>query len=261
MNFPSVQRRIIYEDNHLLIVNKMPGELVQGDKTGDSPLLEDLREYIRQSADKQGNVFMGLTHRLDRPCSGVVVFAKTSKALERMNAIFREGLAEKIYWAVSEFTPDPPDGTLTHFLKKNEKQNKSYVVDKGTPGSKEAVLHYKLLQTSDRYALSEIQLITGRHHQIRVQLSVSGWPVKGDLKYGASRSNKDGSVHLHAFSLSFIHPVKKQKMRFTAFPPVQDSLWKFFMQNCSESMNKSRIIVENETGRVEIIHVNEVSGD
>jgi len=260
MNLPSVQKRIIYEDNHLLIVNKLPGELVQGDKTGDSPLLEDLREYIRLSAAKPGNVFMGLTHRLDRPCSGVLVFAKTSKALERMNEIFREGLAEKIYWAVTEVTPAPFSGTLVHSLKKNEKQNKSYIVDKGTAGSKEAVLHYKHLQTGDRYALSEIQLITGRHHQIRAQLSASGWPVKGDLKYGASRSNKDGSVHLHALSLTFTHPVKKERMRFTAFPPAMDVLWQFFMHKCTGSVDKSQIITENEAGRAEIIHINEVSG-
>jgi 23S rRNA pseudouridine1911/1915/1917 synthase len=253
-----IQEQIIYEDNHLLVINKKPKQLVQGDKTGDSPLLEELREYIRISGKKPGNVFLGLTHRLDRPCSGVVVYAKTSKALERMNAIFREGKVSKTYWAVTESVPVDASATLMHFLKKNEKQNKSYVVDEETKEAKEAILKYLLLGNSDRYSLLGIELITGRHHQIRAQLSAAGCPIKGDLKYGASRSNKDGSIHLHAVSIAFEHPVKRNLMIFSAFPPAGDALWTFFMKEHPLCIDKGLIIQENQAGCVEISGINEI---
>jgi len=248
-----INNQIIFEDNHLLILNKRSGQLVQGDKTGDSPLLEELKTYVKQTYQKQGNVFIGLAHRLDRPCSGVVVFAKTSKALERMNAIFRDGEATKKYWAVSEVCPDIVNGTLQNFLQKNEKQNKSYIVEGPVKKDiKEAILHYTVLGKSERYFLIEIELITGRHHQIRAQLSGIGCPIKGDLKYGASRSNKDGSIHLHALSIQFIHPVKKEEIKITAFPPKQDTLWSLFLQHPGLSFDERNIVVQNHSGFVHI---------
>ena len=256
-----IKDQVIYEDNHLLVINKLPGQLVQGDKTGDSPLLEELREYIRVTASKPGNVFIGLTHRLDRPCSGVVVYAKTSKALERMNAIFREGELEKLYRTVTESAPKQKNGTLRHFLKKNEKQNKSYVFEEGERDAKEAILTYRHLSDTDRYSLLEVELITGRHHQIRAQLSAIGCVVKGDLKYGAARSNKDGSIHLHAHSISFIHPVKKERFRFTASPPSEDPLWKLFSQRHSLCADKRYKISQNKAGCTENLGVDKISGD
>ncbi len=254
-----VSEQIIYEDNHLLVVNKHPKQIVQGDKTGDISLLEQLREYIQVSAKKPGKAFIGLTHRLDRPCSGVVVFVKTSKALERMNKLFREGNVSKTYLAVTESVPDSDKGSLRDFLLKNEKQNKSYIVDNTVSGSREAILNYKLSQKSDRYSLLEIDLITGRHHQIRAQLSNIGSPIKGDLKYGASRSNRDGSIHLHALCIEFIHPVKNEPMKFTAFPPDNDTLWSFFFHKMSPEFNKTQMISQNKAGSVEICRINKIT--
>jgi len=211
--------RILYEDNHLLIFNKKTGEIVQGDKTGDEPLSETLKAFIAQRDGKPGQVFMGVPHRLDRPVSGVCVFAKTSKALERLNEMLRNGDIHKTYWALTANKPPKDSDTLTDNLVRNEAQNKSYVAKNG----KEAKLKYTLIQTTDRYFLLEIQLYTGRHHQIRCQLSHLGCPIKGDLKYGAKRSNPDGGISLMARRIQFIHPVKKTEVDVTA--PVPDS-WK-----------------------------------
>ena len=211
--------RILYEDNHLLIFNKKTGEIVQGDKTGDEPLSETLKAFIAQRDGKPGQVFMGVPHRLDRPVSGVCVFAKTSKALERLNEMLRNGDIHKTYWALTANKPPKDSDTLTDNLVRNEAQNKSYVAKNG----KEAKLQYTLIQTTDRYFLLEIQLFTGRHHQIRCQLSHMGCPIKGDLKYGAKRSNPDGGISLLARRIQFIHPVKKTEVDVTA--PVPES-WK-----------------------------------
>ena len=211
--------RILYEDNHLLIFNKKTGEIVQGDKTGDEPLSETLKAFIAQRDGKPGQVFMGVPHRLDRPVSGVCVFAKTSKALERLNEMLRNGDIHKTYWALTANKPPKDSDTLTDNLVRNEAQNKSYVAKNG----KEAKLKYTLIQTTDRYFLLEIELYTGRHHQIRCQLSHMGCPIKGDLKYGAKRSNPDGGISLMARRIQFIHPVKKTEVDVTA--PVPDS-WK-----------------------------------
>ncbi len=203
----SISERILYEDNHLIIVNKLPGEIVQGDKTGDLPLVEAIREYIKVTYDKPGNVFCGLVHRIDRPVGGAVIFAKTSKALARMNEMVKNHLIRKIYWALVEGCPEQEEGTLTDFLRKNEKLNKSFCVDEHTEGARKAVLSYKLVEKYDHYSLLEVELQTGRHHQIRVQLSAMGHCIKGDLKYGAKRSNPDGSISLQAHRLIFEHPV------------------------------------------------------
>lgn len=214
----------MFEDNHLLVVNKRPGDIVQGDKTGDAPLSEVVKEYIAEKYNKPGAVFLGVVHRLDRPTSGIVVFARTSKALTRLNKMFQERETEKIYWAVVKKTPSKVEDTLIHFMKRNTKQNKSYAHIKEVLDSKRAVLHYSLLKKLDNYSLLEIKLETGRHHQIRSQLTAIGSPIKGDLKYGADRSNKDGSIHLHAKKLTFIHPVLKEKMTLEARPP-KDPVW------------------------------------
>lgn len=214
----------MYEDNHLIVVNKRPGDIVQGDKTGDTPLSEVVKQYLKDKYQKPGNVFLGVVHRLDRPTSGVVVFAKTSKALPRLNKLFAEGKAQKTYWAVVAKPPEKQSGTLVHWLVRNPKQNKSYAHTAQVPNSKKAVLHYTLTKHLDNYFLLEVSLETGRHHQIRAQLSAIGCPIKGDLKYGAGRSNKDGSIHLHARVLSFEHPVRKETMRFMA-PPPEDPVW------------------------------------
>ena len=211
--------RILYEDNHLLIFNKKTGEIVQGDKTGDEPLSETLKAFIAQRDGKPGQVFMGVPHRLDRPVSGVCVFAKTSKALERLNEMLRNGDIHKTYWALTANKPPKDSDTLTDNLVRNEAQNKSYVAKNG----KEAKLKYTLIQTTDRYFLLEIELYTGRHHQIRCQLSHMGCPIKGDLKYGAKRSNPDGGISLLARHIQFIHPVKKTEVDVTAPVP---SDWK-----------------------------------
>lgn len=218
---------VAYEDNHIIIVNKTASEIVQGDKTGDAPLAETVKQYLKEKYQKPGNVFLGVTHRLDRPVSGLVVFAKTGKALSRLNEMFRNGEVQKTYWAIVKKAPDLPEGTLTHYLLRNERQNKSYAYDREKPGSKKAVLHYRLIGRSQNYFLLEVRLETGRHHQIRCQLAKIGCPIKGDLKYGAPRSNPDGSISLHARSVSFVHPVSKKQIEVEA-PVPQDSLWQRF---------------------------------
>ncbi len=224
---------VLYEDNHIIIVNKTTSEIVQGDKTGDKPLSETVKEWIKEKYNKPGNVFCGVTHRLDRPVSGIVVFAKTSKALPRLNKMFQEKDIKKTYWAISKNAPKEPIGTLTDYLVRNEKQNKSYAYDIEKPNSKKAILHYKLIAKSDKYNLLEIDLETGRHHQIRCQLAKIGCVIKGDLKYGADRSNPDGGISLHARSISFIHPVSEKLIEVTA-PVPEDNLWKAFEKQLSE---------------------------
>ncbi len=223
MDFSDIASRIIYEDNHLLVFNKKPGEIVQGDRTGDTPLSEDLKAFIKERDGKPGNVFLGVPHRLDRPVSGIVIFAKTSKALERLAAMFREGSVHKTYLALCCGEPWEGEGLLEDWLSRNEKQNKSYVVREGTPGAKLARLRYRFVQRTERYSLLEVELLTGRHHQIRCQLSHMGCPIKGDLKYGAPRSNPDGGICLHSRRAVFVHPVQKIEMTLEA--PVPDS-WK-----------------------------------
>lgn len=218
---------VLYEDNHVIIVNKTCSEIVQGDKTGDVPLSETLKRYIKEAYAKPGNVFLGVTHRLDRPVSGLVVFAKTSKALSRLNDMFRNGEVKKTYWAIVKQCPPAEEGELVHYLVRNEKQNKSYAYDREVKGAKKAVLHYRLIGRSDNYYLLEVDLKTGRHHQIRCQLAKIGCPIKGDLKYGFPRSNPDGSICLHARTVSFIHPVSKKPVEVTA-PLPDGNLWKAF---------------------------------
>jgi len=216
--------QVIYEDNHIIAINKRPGDIVQGDKTGDIPLSDLVKQYLKEKYQKPGNVYLGVAHRLDRPTSGIVVFAKTSKALPRLNKLFAEKEAQKTYWAIVKNAPEKQANTLIHWLKRNTKQNKSYAYKKEVPDSKKAILEYKMIQTLDRFYLLEIALKTGRHHQIRSQLTSIGCPIKGDLKYGFNRSNKDGSIHLHARKLSFIHPVKKEPLNLVAQPP-NDPVW------------------------------------
>lgn len=220
---------VLYEDNHLVVVNKRAGINVQGDESGDKPLVELVRDYIRDKFNKPGNVFCGLVHRLDRPVSGVMVFARTSKALERMNKQFAEKHPEKTYWAIVMNAPEKKEGQLIHHLERNTKQNKSYARPKAGANTKEARLQYKLLASSDRYSLLEVKLETGRHHQIRAQLSAMGCVIKGDLKYGAPRSNKDASISLHSRSITFAHPTKpEEKITVVAEVPQHDELWRFF---------------------------------
>ncbi len=226
---------VLYEDNHIIIVNKTVSEIVQGDKTGDKPLSEIVKEYLKEKYNKPGNVFCGVTHRLDRPTSGIVVFAKTSKALARLNDMFKNKEISKTYWAVIKETPKQTEGTLRHYLVRNEKQNKSYAYDSEKPNSKLAVLHYQLISRSDKYNMLAIDLETGRHHQIRCQLAKIGCPIKGDLKYGADRSNPDGGISLHARKISFIHPVSKEPIEVTA-PVPDDNLWKAFEKNVIQSL-------------------------
>ena len=227
---------VVYEDNHLIIVSKRSGEIVQGDKTGDEPLSETVKRYIKEKYQKPGAVFLGVTHRLDRPVSGLVVFARTSKALERLNRMFANGEVHKTYWAIvgkdkqangTEEGENDGEHTLVHWLTRNEKQNKSYAYDREKPGSKRAVLKYKVIGESDRYKLLEINLLTGRHHQIRCQLAAIGCPIKGDLKYGAPRSNPDGSISLLSRRVEFVHPVLKLPICVEA-PLPDDPLWKAF---------------------------------
>ncbi len=222
---------ILYEDNHVIVINKKPSQIVQGDKTGDVTLPDLIKTYLKEKYQKPGNVFCGVVHRLDRPTSGVVVFARTSKALERLNKQFQEKQTAKTYWALVENKPRKSSEKLEDYLKKNEKQNKSYVCKATDSGAKKAVLSYKHIMDSDTYALLEVQLETGRHHQIRCQLANIGLYIKGDVKYGAKRPNADGSIALHARSLEFMHPTLKEKMRFTAPVPEKDSLWQFFEKN------------------------------
>ena len=218
--------QLLYEDNHLFIVNKRAGDIVQGDKTGDAPLSELIKEFIKKRDHKPGEVYLGVPHRLDRPTTGIVVFAKTSKALSRLNKMFAEKQTQKTYWALVKNKPKITADTLIHYLVRNPKQNKSYTHDHEVPDSKRASLSYQLLKSFDNFHLLEIDLHTGRHHQIRSQLSKIGSPIKGDLKYGFPRSNKDGSISLHARQLEFIHPVKKEKMSIIAPPPKDDAIWK-----------------------------------
>ena len=216
---------VVYEDNHIIIVNKTASEIVQGDKTGDVPLSETVKQYLKEKYHKPGNVFIGVTHRLDRPVSGLVVFAKTSKALSRLNEMFRNGEVKKTYWAIVKQTPAETEGELVNYLVRNEKQNKSYAYDTEKPGSKKAILHYRLIARSDNYCLLEVDLKTGRHHQIRCQLAKMGCPIKGDLKYGFPRSNPDGSICLHARRVRFVHPVSKELIDVVA-PVPSDNLWR-----------------------------------
>jgi 23S rRNA pseudouridine1911/1915/1917 synthase len=220
--------QVIYEDNHIIAVNKNSSEIVQGDKTGDSPLSETIKEYLRLKYNKPGNVFVGVTHRLDRPTSGVVLFARTSKALARLNAMFSEKASiRKTYWAVVDQRPQPESATLTHWLVRNTQQNKSYAYPNEVPDSQQAIMNYRLLCSSDNYHLLEVDLLTGRHHQIRAQLAAIGCKIKGDMKYGFPRSNPGGGIHLHARKIEFLHPVSKELLSITAQVP-DEALWKWF---------------------------------
>lgn len=223
-NFRSIEKRILYEDNHLFVINKNSGELVQGDKTGDVPLIENIKQFIKVRDKKPGNVYLGLIHRLDRPTSGVLIFAKTSKALSRMNEMFKTRDVEKLYWAIVEGKVERKFERLEHYLRKNQKKNLVTVFTQPTKDAKKAILEYKVLGELDNYTLLEIDLYTGRSHQIRSQLSFIGNPIKGDLKYGSKRSNRDGSISLHARKISFIHPVSKENIEIIAQPP-KDKIW------------------------------------
>ena len=216
--------QVLYEDNHIIIVYKEAGEIVQGDKSGDEPLSETVRRWIKEKYQKPGNVFLGIVHRLDRPVSGLVIFAKTSKALARLNNMFRNGEVHKTYWAIVTRPPFEPEATLTDWLVRNERQNKSYAYNHPVPTSKKSILHYKIINRSYRYTLLEINLMTGRHHQIRCQLSNMDCPIKGDLKYGAPRSNPDGSISLLSHRVEFVHPVSKENICIES-PLPDDTLW------------------------------------
>jgi 23S rRNA pseudouridine1911/1915/1917 synthase len=211
---------VIYEDNHIIAVNKSNSEIVQGDKTGDTPLSETVKQWIKEKYAKPGNVFLGVPHRLDRPVTGIVLFARTSKALERLNDMFRQSEVKKTYWAIVKNCPEKPEAELVHYLTRNETKNKSFASNTEKPGSKRAVLSYRLIGRSDNYFLLEIDLKTGRHHQIRCQLSAIGCPIKGDLKYGAPRSNPDGGISLHARRVKFVHPVSKKEIEIEAPTPA-----------------------------------------
>ncbi len=218
---------VVYEDNHIIIVNKRSGEIVQGDKTGDTPLSDTVKAYLKEKYNKPGNVFVGVVHRLDRPVGGLVVFARTSKALSRLNGMFRTGNVHKTYWAITRNKPADNEGELVHWLVRNEKQNKSYAYDHEVSQSKKAVLRYRVIGRNDNYFLIEVKLLTGRHHQIRCQLAAMGCPIKGDLKYGARRSNPDGSISLLSRHVDFVHPVSKQAISVDA-PLPDDNVWKSF---------------------------------
>ena len=218
---------VLYEDNHIIVINKAAGEIVQGDKTGDKSLCDTMKAFLKEKYAKPGNVFVGLPHRLDRPVSGVVVFAKTSKALERLNTLFRDGGVKKIYWAITKSCPIPASGEIDSWILRNEKMNKSFSYPKEVKGSKHALLYYRHIAASQSYNLIEVELKTGRHHQIRCQLASIGCPIKGDLKYGAKRSNPDGSISLHARYVEFTHPVSKELIQITA-PLPADKLWHSF---------------------------------
>lgn len=225
MNQQFSAEQVLFEDNHLLIINKKVGQLVQGDKTGDESLLDSIKKWIKEKDQKPGNVFLGLVHRIDRPTSGLVIYAKTSKALSRLTQMVKNREIRKTYWAVVAKEMLPASQRLVHFLKKNEKNNKAIVFPKATEGAKEAILSYQTVKTLDRYLLLEVDLETGRHHQIRAQLSKIGIPIKGDLKYGAPRSNPDGGISLHARKLEFVHPVTKETIEITAPVPKNDKVW------------------------------------
>ncbi len=219
-----INLEVLYEDNHFIVVNKRSGDIVQGDKTGDAPLSEIVKSFIKDKYNKPGNVFLGVVHRLDRPTTGIVVFAKTSKALERFNKLLRDKKVDKTYWAIVKNKPVKDSDTLISFLKKNPKNNKSTSFRSEIEGSKKAILHYKLSKSLNNYHLLEIDLETGRHHQIRCQLASIGSPIKGDLKYGFDRSNKDASIHLHARTIKFVHPVSKEAVLINAQTP-SDAIW------------------------------------
>jgi 23S rRNA pseudouridine1911/1915/1917 synthase len=221
--------QVLFEDNHIIAVNKRPSDIVQGDKTGDAPLSDFVKQYIKEKYNKQGEVFLGTVHRIDRPVSGIVLFARTSKALTRLNAMFQTKEIQKTYWAVVKNKPPHISGKLVHYLKKNEAKNMSKAYDKETPGALRSELDYELICNSDNYYLLEVKPLTGRHHQIRVQLSAMGCPIKGDLKYGFDRSNKDASIHLHARKVEFIHPVKNEPVIIIA-PPPNEVLWMEFLK-------------------------------
>ncbi len=223
-----IKDRILYEDNHLIVINKLVGELCQGDITNDRTLIDDIKDYLKEKYNKPGNVYLGLPHRLDRPTSGIVVFAKTEKALTRLCEAFKTNETQKTYWAVVDNTPEKIEETLNHYILRNSKTNKSLAIKQERKGAKKASLTYRLLGKSDRFSLLEIDLHTGRHHQIRAQLAAINIHIKGDLKYGFPRSNKDGGIHLHARKLEFIHPVKKEKISLIAPVPLNDSLWAYF---------------------------------
>jgi 23S rRNA pseudouridine1911/1915/1917 synthase len=216
--------QVLYEDNHIIIVNKRAGDIVQGDKTGDQPLSEVVKDYIKDKYNKPGNVYLGVTHRLDRPTTGIVVFAKTSKVLPRMNKLFSDKKVNKTYWAVVKEKPENEKDTLVHWLKKNPKNNKSTAYNHEVKDSKKAILHYEVIQHLNNYVLLEVNLETGRHHQIRCQLASIGSSIKGDLKYGFDRSNKDASIHLHSRKIDFVHPVSKEQITVIA-PTPQDPIW------------------------------------
>ena len=230
---------ILYEDNHLIAVNKKISDIVQADKTGDMPLSEEVKAYIKEKYNKPGNVFLGIPHRIDRPVSGVVLFARTSKALERLNKMFQEHEKEitKIYWAIVGNLPEEDHGMLTHYLTRDPSKNKSHAYNQPKPGSKEAKLSYRLIGRSQRYYLLEITLYTGRHHQIRCQLAKIGCPIKGDLKYGFPRSNENGGISLHARSLTFKHPVSGETISIVAPPPLEDNLWRTFYEGLPETVH------------------------
>lgn len=217
--------QVLHEDNHIIIINKRVGDIVQGDKTGDIPLSTIVKEYLKEKYNKPGDVFLGTVHRLDRPTTGIVVFAKTSKSLTRLNKLFSERATQKTYWAIVKNRPIPSQATLTHYLKRNPQNNTSVAYLKEVPDSKKAVLDYKIIQELEQYTVLEVDLHTGRHHQIRAQLKAIGSPIKGDLKYGFNRSNPDGGIHLHARKLSFLHPVTQTFLEITA-PTPEESLWK-----------------------------------
>jgi 23S rRNA pseudouridine1911/1915/1917 synthase len=223
----SIDQQILFEDNHLIILNKQSSDIVQGDKTGDEPLSELLKKYLKEKYNKPGAVFLGVVHRLDRPVSGAVIFARTSKALTRLNIMIRDGLIHKTYWAVVKNSPPRPEDHLVQYLTRNSEKNRSFIHDHLVNGSQKAELIYKIVDKSDGYYLLKINLLTGRHHQIRAQLAAMGCPVKGDLKYGYPRSNPGGFIHLHARCIEFHHPVSKQPLKIIA-PPPEDKLWDFF---------------------------------
>ncbi|NVO03672.1 MAG: RNA pseudouridine synthase [Bacteroidetes bacterium] len=226
-NNKSYKLPVLFEDNHIIVVNKQPSEIVQGDKTGDIPLSETVKQYIKIKYNKPGDVFLGTVHRIDRPVSGVVIFARTSKALARLNQMIHDREIVKTYWAVVKNNPPQEKGTLIHYLKKDEAKNKSFVVDQNTKGAQKAELTYEIVGKSDNYYFLLIDLKSGRHHQIRAQLAAIGCPIKGDLKYGFPRSNGDASIHLHSRKVAFVHPVTKVKTIVKADPP-KDSLWDYF---------------------------------
>ena len=219
---------VLYEDNHLVVINKRSSDIVQGDKTGDEPLSEKVKKYLKKKYHKPGEVFLGVVHRLDRPVSGAVIFARTSKALSRMNELLRQKEVHKTYWAVVKTKPPKDQDHLVHYLKKNQQKNRSFAYKEPGEGRLIAEMAYKIIGKSDNYYLLEVELFTGRHHQIRVQLAQAGCPVKGDLKYGYPRSNKDASIHLHARKVEFIHPIRKESLSITA-PPPEDAVWDYFV--------------------------------